>query len=470
MSRAIELREVSKRYGEAYAVRRVSLTVEPGEFLVLLGPSGCGKSTVLRMIAGLEDITEGELLLGGEPASDMVPRERDIAMVFQNFALYPSMTTRQNIAFPLRLRDPSTDHDQDVRATARMLAIEDLLERLPAQMSGGERQRVAMGRAISRRPSVFLLDEPLSSLDAKLRSHLRAEIARIVAELGVTTVYVTHDQAEAMSLGDRVAVMRDGVLQQASAPRDLYARPANVFVAAFVGTPRINLLEGVVNAPLDGPMALDLGRQRLRLPQPLTTDHQLLRIQQGRPVIVGLRPEAVRIGPPSQARPGEAALGGIVEHVEYLGHEVLVHLNTGSRRAVVPDLESSRPAADGGAVRPSRRPWLDRALHRVSSLAAARGSASAARPASVPGQVPGWGPGRVPGSVPGPVPGPVPGSIPPEHRTTAAGDLVLRSGPEHRVRVGGHIPLLVDLERLYVFDHTGMRICPAPDRMPALHT
>ncbi|SDK27951.1 multiple sugar transport system ATP-binding protein [Streptomyces indicus] len=358
MSHAIELREVSKRYGDAYAVRQVSLSVAPGEFLVLLGPSGCGKSTVLRMIAGLEDISEGELLLGGEPANDVLPRERDIAMMFQSFALYPSMTTRENIAFPLRLRDPATDHDPQVRSTARMLAIEDLLDRFPAQMSGGERQRVAMGRAISRQPSVFLLDEPLSSLDAKLRSHLRAEIARIVAELGVTTVYVTHDQAEAMSLGDRVAVMRDGVLQQVSRPRELYARPVNVFVAAFIGTPRINLLEGVVHAPLGSPMALDLGRQRLRLPEPLTTDHQLLRIQQGRPVIVGLRPEAVRIAPPSQARSAEAVLGGVVEHVEYQGHEVLVHVNTGSRRALVPELEASRPAVDLAPAGAARRPWL----------------------------------------------------------------------------------------------------------------
>ena len=317
MSRTIALRNVSKRYGrDGYAVERVSLTIEPGEFLVLLGPSGCGKSTVLRMIAGLEDITEGELYLDDVHANDLPPRERDIAMVFQSFALYPNMTSRENIGFPLKLRDPGTDHDPRVETTARMLAVEDLLDRYPGQLSGGERQRVAMGRAISRQPSVFLMDEPLSSLDAKLRSHLRAEIARLTAQLGVTTVYVTHDQSEAMSLGDRIAVMRGGVLQQVSAPRDTYARPANVFVAAFIGTPRISLLQAVVHAPLDARMSIVLGRQRLVLPEPLSSDHQLLRIQQGRPVIVGLRSEAVRIAPPSQARPGEVPLTGIVEHVE----------------------------------------------------------------------------------------------------------------------------------------------------------
>ncbi|MEU0719723.1 ABC transporter ATP-binding protein [Streptomyces lavendulocolor] len=442
MSRAIVLRDVSKKYDRgSYAVHRVSLAVEPGEFLVLLGPSGCGKSTVLRMIAGLEDVSEGELLLDGSYANDVPPRERDIAMVFQNFALYPSMTARDNIGFPLRLRDPGADHGLQVDATARMLAIEDLLDRFPSQLSGGERQRVAMGRAVSRRPSVFLLDEPLSSLDAKLRSHLRAEIARLTRELGVTTVYVTHDQSEAMSLGDRVAVLRDGVLQQVSPPRELYARPANVFVAAFIGTPRISLLDAVVHAPLDGRMTVELGHQSLALPEPLSVEHQLLRIQQGRRVVVGLRSEAVRIAPPSRARPGEAPLVGVVEHVEYQGHEVLVHLDTGSRRAGVADLEASRPRTAGPQRHASRQGGLRRMRQRVAARMSG-GVPAAGEAAHVPPA--------------------------PERRTMVRSDLVLRTGPHGRVRTGAQVPLLVDLAQLYVFDHRGRRICPAPDDLPGL--
>lgn len=206
-----------------------------------------------------------------------------------------------------------------------------------------------MGRAIARHPSTFLMDEPLSNLDAKLRNHLRAEISKLTRDLGATTVYVTHDQAEAMSLGDRVAVMRGGVLQQLGTPRTVYGLPANVFVAAFIGTPRINLLRGLVRAPLDGAMTISLGKQYLRLPEPLCLDHQLLRVQQGREVIVGLRSEAIRLARASDARPGEVAITGLVEHVEFQGHEVLVHFNTGSRPAFVPDLESPRPS------RPTRR-------------------------------------------------------------------------------------------------------------------
>ncbi|MER6239404.1 ABC transporter ATP-binding protein [Streptomyces clavifer] len=442
MSRAISLRSVSKAYGRSpRAVDRFSLSVAPGEFVVLLGPSGCGKSTVLRMIAGLEEITEGELLLDGEPANDLTPRERGMAMVFQNFALYPNMTNRANIGFPLKLENSRRDHTERVESTARMLGIESVLDRYPRQLSGGERQRVAMGRAISRRPSAFLMDEPLSNLDAKLRNHLRAEIAQLTAELGVTTVYVTHDQAEAMSLGDRVAVMRGGVLQQVSSPREVYALPENVFVAAFIGTPRINLLQAVVHAPLEGRMSIDLGRQRLALPEPLSPDHQLLRIQQGRPVIVGLRSEAVRIAPPSHARPGEVALSGIVEHVEYQGHEALVHLNTGSRPAVVPDLESARPRtpqrrrAGGGGTG-----VLERLRQRAT------GSVAVLDPPA---------PERY--AVRGP-----------DRPAVTASDLVVRTGPDLRLRTGGQVPLLVDLAHLYVFDHSGRRICPLPRDIPGL--
>ncbi len=443
MTRAITLHDVSKSYTRgARVVDRLSLDIAPGEFLVLLGPSGCGKSTVLRMIAGLEEIDEGRLFLNGVLSNDLPPADRDMAMVFQNFALYPSMTSRDNIGFPLRIENPGADPGPRVDATARMLGIEDLLDRFPSQLSGGERQRVAMGRAIARHPSAFLMDEPLSNLDAKLRNHLRAEISRLTRDLGVTTVYVTHDQSEAMSLGDRVAVLRGGVLQQVDTPRAVYALPANVFVAAFIGTPRINLLRGIVRAPLDGAMTINLGKQYLRLPEPLSRDHQLLRVQQGREVIVGLRSEAVRIAKPASARPGEMPITGLVEHVEYQGHENLVHFNTGSHPAVVPDLEAPRPASR--PVRGRRREGgvLDRLRERASGLRA----------------------------------GPVvvldrPGDEAPEAVRAdprAPGDLIVRTTPDIALRHGMQVPLLVDIAHMFVFDHTGERICPTPDRLPDL--
>ncbi|PBC64676.1 sugar ABC transporter ATP-binding protein [Streptomyces sp. Tue6028] len=445
MTRAISLHSVSKSYTRGVrVVERLSLDIRPGEFLVLLGPSGCGKSTVLRMIAGLEEVTEGEVRLDGEYANDLPPSGRDMAMVFQNFALYPSMTSRDNIGFPLRIESPGDDPRPRVDATARMLGIQDLLDRFPNQLSGGERQRVAMGRAIARHPSAFLMDEPLSNLDAKLRNHLRAEIARLTRDLGTTTVYVTHDQAEAMSLGDRVAVLRGGVLQQLGTPRTVYSLPANVFVAAFIGTPRINLLRGLVRAPLDGAMSISLGKQYLRLPEPLSLDHQLLRVQQGREVIVGLRSEAVRLAKPSAARPGEVAISGLVEHVEYQGHEVLVHFNTGSRPAVVPELESPRPTRP---VRRRRREGtvLDRLRERAGALRA--------------------GPVVVL-EHPGDAEPDVPDLAPPEGRLP--GDLVVRTTPDIELRHGMQVPLLVDLAHLFVFDQHGERICPAPARLPDL--
>ncbi|CAL9409952.1 Vitamin B12 import ATP-binding protein BtuD [Streptomyces sp. enrichment culture] len=444
MTRAISLHDVSKAYTRGVrVVDRLSLDIAPGEFLVLLGPSGCGKSTVLRMIAGLEDIDEGQLFLDGEYGNDLPPSDRDMAMVFQNFALYPSMTSRDNIGFPLRIEAPGVDPAPRVDATARMLGIEDLLDRFPAQLSGGERQRVAMGRAIARHPSAFLMDEPLSNLDAKLRNHLRAEISQLTRELGVTTVYVTHDQSEAMSLGDRVAVLRCGVLQQVDTPRTVYSLPNNVFVAAFIGTPRINLLRGLVRAPLDGAMTISLGKQFLRLPEPLSLDHQLLRVQQGREVIVGLRSEAVRIAKPAAARPGEVVLTGLVEHVEFQGHEVLVHFNTGSRPAVVPELEAPRPRPDRT---PRRRRREGTVLERLRERTGALRAGSVATLDQ---------PGRTE---------PAPASAEPR----VPGDLIVRTTPDIRLRHGMQVPLLVDLAHLFVFDQHGERICPNPERLPDL--
>ncbi|MGI5192504.1 ABC transporter ATP-binding protein [Streptomyces sp. CA-288835] len=445
MTRAISLHDVSKAYTRGVrVVDRLSLDIAPGEFLVLLGPSGCGKSTVLRMIAGLEEITEGELLLDGEPADDLQPSERAMAMVFQNFALYPNMTTRGNIGFPLRVENPGEDRGPRVDATARMLGIEDLLDRYPRQLSGGERQRVAMGRAIVRHPTAFLMDEPLSNLDAKLRNHLRAEISTLTRQLGVTTVYVTHDQAEAMSLGDRVAVLRGGVLQQVGTPRSVYSLPRNVFVAAFIGTPRINLLRGLVRAPLDGAMSISLGRQYLRLPEPLSLDHQMLRVQQGREVIVGLRSEAVRIAKPGSARPGEVAISGLVEHLEFQGHEVLVHFNTGSQPAFVPDLEAPYPVR---AARRRRRDGtvLDRIWGRAGALRAG--------PVVVLDEPDDERPDL---------------AAPAAQENRLPGDLVVRTTPDIELRLGMQVPLLVDLAHLFVFDQHGERISPAPARLPDL--
>jgi multiple sugar transport system ATP-binding protein len=233
--------------GDVVAVNDVDLTIESGEFMVLVGPSGCGKSTLLRMIAGLEEVSDGRILIGERDVTDLAPRARDIAMVFQNYALYPHMSVKKNLGYGLKVRrTPSAEIERRVADAARLLGLVDLLERRPAALSGGQRQRVAMGRAIVREPAAFLMDEPLSNLDAKLRVSMRAELSRLHDRIGVTTVYVTHDQIEAMTLGQRVAVMRDGVVQQVDSPQTLYKRPANLFVAAFIGSPAMNLVEGVI--------------------------------------------------------------------------------------------------------------------------------------------------------------------------------------------------------------------------------
>ncbi len=282
----IVLDHVSKSYASgATAVADLSITIEDGEFIILVGPSGCGKSTTLNMIAGLEDISSGELRIGGQRVNEKAPKDRDIAMVFQSYALYPHMTVRQNIAFPLTLAKIGKDEiAQKVEETAKILDLTDFLDRKPSQLSGGQRQRVAMGRAIVRKPKVFLMDEPLSNLDAKLRVQMRGEIARLQQRLGTTTIYVTHDQTEAMTLGDRVVVMRGGVAQQIGSPDELYTRPANLFVAGFIGSPAMNFFPATLN---------DVG-VKLPFGEIMLTQEALDSINlHGKPknVIVGVRPE-----------------------------------------------------------------------------------------------------------------------------------------------------------------------------------
>jgi multiple sugar transport system ATP-binding protein len=283
----IVMEEVTKRFADGTeAVKHMNLDIGDGEFIILVGPSGCGKSTALRMIAGLEDITDGQVRIGEEVVNEKAPKDRDIAMVFQNYALYPHLTVRENMAFPLRLaKVPKEEIDRKVEEAARTLDLTQHLDRKPANLSGGQRQRVAMGRAIVRDPKAFLMDEPLSNLDAKLRVQMRTEVSRIVAREGTTTVYVTHDQTEAMTLGDRVAVMRSGVLQQVGAPGELYANPVNLFVAGFIGSPAMNFMPGELSGDS---VKTPLGDLRL----PDSVRGAVGSPDGGRHVIVGIRPES----------------------------------------------------------------------------------------------------------------------------------------------------------------------------------
>jgi multiple sugar transport system ATP-binding protein len=331
---------VSKRFPDGTeAVREFSLDIADGEFLILVGPSGCGKTTVLRMLAGLEDITSGELFIDGRLANDLQPRQRDVAMVFQSYALYPHMTVAKNMGFALRRSGMPKDQVRTkVEEAAKMLGISDQLERKPSQLSGGQRQRVAMGRAIVRDPKAFLMDEPLSNLDAKLRVQMRAEITRIQRRLRTTTVYVTHDQTEAMTLGDRLVVMRDGVIQQVGTPDELYSRPRNVFVAGFIGAPSMNLMRGHVEG------------DSLRVPLasiPLNDDlrAQLNGHRPGRAVIVGIRPEDFEDAAFVGAGRRGFELTALVDVLEPTGSDIYAHLtpergNGAVREEVTPDVES----------------------------------------------------------------------------------------------------------------------------------
>ena len=319
----IRINALSKRFGDGtLAVSNADFTIHDGEFFILVGPSGCGKSTLLNMLVGLEDVSEGEIRLGGRIINAVDPKDRDMAMVFQSYALYPHMSVRENLAFPLKLAKlPRAEIARRVNEAAGILELDGLLERRPRALSGGQRQRVAMGRAIVRNPAVFLLDEPLSNLDARLRTQMRSEIARIQKRLGTTTVYVTHDQTEALTLGDRVAVMRKGAIQQIGTPRDLYQQPRNLFVAGFIGSPAMNFL----SATLDG--------DRLRLPMvdlKLPADAWRPRSGKPMPLIAGIRPEHftfARAGDTGQT--STASFGAHIEAVEWSGAELYAHFDVG---------------------------------------------------------------------------------------------------------------------------------------------
>ena len=336
----IELREVTKRYPDGTeAVKQVSLEIGDGEFMILVGPSGCGKSTALRMIAGLEDISDGDLLIGGERVNDLAPRDRDIAMVFQNYALYPHMTVRENMGFALKLaKENEGEIKSRVDEAAKILDLEAHLERKPANLSGGQRQRVAMGRAIVRSPKVFLMDEPLSNLDAKLRVQMRTEVSRIQQRVGTTTVYVTHDQTEAMTLGDRVAVMRGGIIQQVDTPKNLYERPNNLFVAGFIGSPSMNFLP----AQLDGD-TIKLPFGDAQIPDELRS--RLKGNGKSREVIAGVRPEHFEDSDVEPEKPG-LRFTAPVSVVESMGSELYAYFDVEHGGMESSDL--SELAADSG--------------------------------------------------------------------------------------------------------------------------
>jgi multiple sugar transport system ATP-binding protein len=328
-SATVAFEDVSKAFGQVLAVNRLNLQVAQGEFLVLLGPSGCGKTTSLRMLAGLERISSGTIRIGSTVVNELPPRARNVAMVFQSYALYPHLSVFDNLAYPLRIRGtPKTSIEPRVREVASLLRIEDLLGRRPRQLSGGQRQRVALGRAIVRHPAVFLMDEPLSNLDAQLRVHTRGELKRLQTELGVTTIYVTHDQAEAMTLADRIAIMREGLLQQVGSPREIYDRPANTFVGGFLGSPGMNFLLGRLETDA-GRLAWAFNGQRLPLPPEWAARPGAEPSYEG--VYLGVRPEDVRL----LAHPEGASLPAEVYIAEALGNETLVRLQIDGQQMVV---------------------------------------------------------------------------------------------------------------------------------------
>jgi multiple sugar transport system ATP-binding protein len=415
----VGLRDVSKVFSDGtVAVDRVNLDVGDGEFMVLLGPSGCGKSTILRIVAGLEAHSSGSVFLAGQPADDLTPRERGVAMVFQDFALYPHMTVGENIGFPLKVSGlaPGARDDQ-IGEIASALGIGDVLGRRPKQLSGGQRQRVAMGRAIVRRPSLFLMDEPLSNLDSQLRAELRTEISALVRELGVTCMYVTHDQAEALTMADRVAILRRGVLQDVGTPTQVYGRPATLYVAAFLGSPRMNLLEATVNVVLDRYVALRLGDQELHLPW---TDLRARAVAHyhGERIVIGVRAEALT--PVPSDAPGDV-LRGRIRHLEHHGHESLAFLDVGATAVVVDEM-----AGPQNGVAPITEGGLRRFMNK---LAGSRNSNSSVEPLEPPGK---------------------------HHRRPA--ELCVRLAPYPAVGPGHPLAVSVRIDALHFFEERGKRI------------
>ncbi|MEV0425415.1 ABC transporter ATP-binding protein [Micromonospora sp. NPDC050495] len=427
----VALKDVTKVFQDGtVAVDTINLDVNDGEFMVLLGPSGCGKSTVLRMVAGLEDPTTGAVMLDGEVANDLPPRDRRIAMVFQDFALYPHMTVGDNIGFPLRLAgvEPSPRGER-IHDVASALGIGDVLGRKPSQLSGGQRQRVAMGRAIVRRPGLFLMDEPLSNLDSGLRAELRAEISGLTRELGVTTIYVTHDQAEALTMADRVAIMRKGVLQDVGTPTQVYGRPATLYVAAFLGSPRMNLLEASVYVHLDRYVALNLGEQSLYLPWDDIRSRAVAHYH-GERIVVGMRAEALT--PVAPDTPGDV-LQGRIRYLEHHGHESLAFLDIGATAIVVDEMgtpvENALPGQRG-----LRR--FGQVMQRLTGRAAEAPEAAAPvgggnRTSVLPD------PGR-------------------HHRRPA--ELAVRLAPYPAVSAGHPLSVQIRMDALHFFDERGDRI------------
>ena len=347
---SVRLVNLSKYFGDVTAVDAVNLEVRDGEFLVLVGPSGCGKTTCLRMVAGLEEASSGEIWIGDRCVNDVSPKDRDIAMVFQNYALYPHMTVFDNMAFALKLRKVARDEIQElVQSAAGMLGIEELLARKPGQLSGGQRQRVALGRAIVRQPASFLMDEPLSNLDAKLRIQTRAELIKLHRELGVTTIYVTHDQVEAMTMGDRIAVMRDGIIQQCATPQELFDRPTNRFVAGFIGTPPMNFLDAML-LRANGELVIEAADFRVKLPREMAAG-EAFQDRAGDQVTFGIRPTDIfdtALPMPLESRPDNTTQMQ-VEVVEPMGAETVIYLRAGDD-SVIGNFSGDTTAAEGQSM------------------------------------------------------------------------------------------------------------------------
>ncbi len=328
----VRLSHVTRRFGNVVAVDDVNLEINDREFLVLLGPSGCGKTTTLRMIAGLEELSEGNIYIGDHDVSQLPPKDRDIAMVFQNYALYPHMTVYENMAFGLKLhKTPKDEIDKRVKEAAEILGLTPFLKRRPKELSGGQRQRVALGRAIVREPKVFLMDEPLSNLDAKLRTQTRVELKRLHQRLGATIVYVTHDQTEAMTMGTRIVVMKDGVVQQVDTPEGIYRRPVNQFVATFVGTPPMNLISATLTSE-QGRFVAQVAGQKVALPEFLTPG---LKSMTAEAMTLGIRPENIQLLAESDVPAGHLPVAGVVRVIEPLGHEQMVYCQVGDNTVVV---------------------------------------------------------------------------------------------------------------------------------------